>query len=212
METIKILVLDHLSLIHAGIRYQLKDEENIEVAAEASTCDEALQFLETNKNLVDILIMDVKFAESCAVDFARDIVENYNHLKIIVFTQEENKDFIIRMIKVGAMGYISKKDPGELIAAINVISNGDKYYSYNISVKIVNLFLDKKTPTNTKLSLREIEVLTYLAIGETNKIVGKKLNISSRTVETHRRSILEKLSVKNTVELIRYALEHKLVA
>jgi two-component system invasion response regulator UvrY len=155
MKTIKILVLDNLSIIHSGIRHELKDEENIEIVAETTTFDEALQFLETNKNLVDILIMDVKFAESCGVDFAKEIVENYSHLKIIVFTQEENKDFIIRMKKIGAMGYISKKDPSELITAINVISKGDNYYSYSISVKMVDLFLNEKTQTNTKLSLSE---------------------------------------------------------
>jgi DNA-binding NarL/FixJ family response regulator len=212
MDSTNLFVLDDLSLIRCGIRHQLKDEENIKVVGEASTYKEAIHFLNENEGLVDILIMDARFSQCCGLETMKKLLKNNLHLKILVFTDEQNKIDITAMLKAGALGYVLKEDSAELIDAINSIARGNNYYSYNISVKMVNLFLNKEKATVNKLSTRESEVLTRIATGETNKIVGANLNISYRTVETHRRNILGKLSVKNTAEMINYAFTHKLIA
>ena len=212
MDSIKILVLDDLSLIRAGIKHQLKSETNIEIVGEASTCKEALHFLKENEHLVDVLVMDIKFVECCGIEASKDIMKENKDLKILVFTQEQDEIYITKMVKNGALGYVLKEDANELVPAINMIAKGNNYYSYNVSVKMVNLFLNKDKPKKTILSNRESEILSHIAYGETNKIVGKKLNISSRTVETHRRNIIGKLSVKNTAEMISYAFSNQLIA
>jgi len=117
------------------------------------------------------------------------------------------------MLKAGALGYVLKEaGTDELISAIKTVANGQKYYSNEVSVTMINSLMSDNKSKDSQLSERELEVLAHIATGKTNKKIGEKLCISGRTVETHRRNILEKLDVKNTAEMIRYAIENKIIA
>ena len=120
--------------------------------------------------------------------------------------------FITSMMKAVATGYILKEaNTSELIMAINTVASGKKYYSNEVSVAMINSLMSKDNSKGNDLSEREVEVLKYIAAGDTNKEAGEKLFISPRTVETHRRNILSKLDVKNTAEMLKYAYQHQLI-
>ena len=120
--------------------------------------------------------------------------------------------YIMNMLKAGALGYILKETGvSELVSAIKTVADGQKYYSNEVSVTMINSLMSENKSASSELSEREIEVLGHIAKGFTNKEAGDKLCISGRTVETHRRNILSKLDMRNTAEMIRYAIENQLV-
>jgi DNA-binding NarL/FixJ family response regulator len=120
--------------------------------------------------------------------------------------------YISNMLKAGALGYILKEsNKTDLIEAVKSVASGKKYYSNEVSVTLINSLMTGSQNKDKELSERELEVLTYIASGNTNNEIGEKLFISGRTVETHRRNILSKLDVKNTAEMIKYAIKNNLV-
>jgi DNA-binding NarL/FixJ family response regulator len=212
MDTINILIADEQNLTRQGIKHVLKDEKSMQVVGEVNSCKAAIEYLEQNANNISVIVMDLKFSKGCGKDVAKNFLKKYKHINILAFTNNLNEYSILSTIKTGALGYVLKDDSSELASAVKTVAKRNKYLSQGASVKMMNFILNEKKNKSPKLSNREHEVLTCIADGETNKEVGSVLSISSRTVETHRRNILKKLGVKNTVEMVRYAINHKLIA
>ncbi|PJA07351.1 MAG: DNA-binding response regulator [Flavobacteriales bacterium CG_4_10_14_0_2_um_filter_32_8] len=212
MATIKLLLADDHQMIRNGIKLMLKKNVEFEVVAEASSGEEVISYLERNAARVDVILMDINMPGMGGIEATEIITKKYSTIKVLALTMHSEETFITSMMKVGALGYILKEaDTNELIMAINTVALGKKYYSNEVSVAMINALMSKDNSQGTDLSDREIEVLKYIAAGDTNKEAGEKLFISPRTVETHRRNILSKLDVKNTAEMIKYAYQHQLI-
>ncbi|HCQ30229.1 MAG TPA: DNA-binding response regulator [Flavobacteriales bacterium] len=214
MRKIKTLLVDDHQIVRDGIRAMLlpaKDE--IEIAAEASNGAEAVQILE--KEPFDVVLMDINMPELNGIDATEIIKKRHPATRVLALTMHAEEGFIVNMIKAGADGYILKESGREeLISAIKAVRSGKKYYSNEVSVTMINSMLSDK-PSASKivgdLSKREMEVLQLIVDGFTNMEIADKLFISNRTVDTHRRNLLQKLNVRNTAELVKFALKNGLV-
>jgi DNA-binding NarL/FixJ family response regulator len=213
METIKLLIADNHLIIRDGIKLMLKKNLEFEIVAEASNGSEAIDFIASNPNAIDVILMDINMPVMNGIEATQFITDHYPNINVLALTMHAEEIYIVNTIKAGALGYILKESGiDELIAAIKSVAAGDKYYSNDVSVTMINLLMNGGNTKASELSERETEVLSYIAVGSTSKEVGVKLHISVRTVETHRRNILAKLELKNTAEIVRYAIEHNIEA
>jgi DNA-binding NarL/FixJ family response regulator len=213
METIKILLADDHLIIRDGIKLMLKKNLNFKIVAEAANGGEVIQYLHDNPNSIDVVLMDINMPTMNGIEAAKIILEKFSDVKVLALTMHAEESYITNMLKAGALGYILKESKTEeLVSAIKSVARGEKYYSNEVSVTLINSLMNGDKPQESELSDREAQVLSHIATGLTNKEVGEILYISGRTVESHRRNIMGKLDLRNTAEMIRYALEHEIVA
>lgn len=213
MERIKTLLVDDHKIVRDGIKMILDTDQNLEVTAEASNGVEALKFLEKD-NDIDVVLMDISMPELNGVDTTEIIKKLYNKINILALTMHTEESYIMNMLKAGALGYVLKDiSSDKLVEAVKTVADGKNYYSNGVSATVINRLLNKSESEEqkNKLSDREISVIEQVAKGYTNNEIAKILEISSRTVETHRRNILKKLDLKNTAEMINYAIREGIV-
>ncbi len=214
MRKIKTLLVDDHQIVRDGIKAMLLPaQDEIEIAAEASNGAEAVQMVE--KEPFDVVLMDINMPELNGIDATEIIKKRHPATRVLALTMHAEEGFIVNMIKAGADGYILKESGrDELVNAIKAVRKGKKYYSNEVSVTMINSMLSDK-PSASKaagdLSKREMEVLQLIVDGFTNMEIADKLFISNRTVDTHRRNLLQKLNVRNTAELVKFALKNGLV-
>jgi DNA-binding NarL/FixJ family response regulator len=212
---IKVLLVDDHKMIRDGVRSMLSQMKNIKVVGECSNGNEAIAYLKENNDDVDIIIMDINMPILNGIEATQQLVANDVKAKIIAMTMRGEEKYISKMLAAGAVGYILK-DSGkdELFKAIIDVHGGEKYFSNEVRISLVSSYLNKKSTNGLypdEFSAREIEVLICISEGLTNKLTGEKLFISSRTVETHRRNMLQKAGVNNTIELIKYGIKNGLI-
>lgn len=213
MKEINILLVDDHKLIREGIRSIIDTSYNIHVVEECDNGKEALHFLEKNHSDIDLVLMDIGMPVLNGIDATNTITKNYPEIRVLALTMHAEEAYIVKMIKAGALGYILKDSSREkLIEAIKTVYRKEKYYSNEVSLKLINLLMDDDDiKEDQKLSKREIEVLKSITNGNTSREIAKQLSISDRTAESHRRNIIKKLNVKNTAELVSYALSNGIV-
>jgi len=212
MSAIRLLLADDHVIIRDGIKLMLKKDPKFEIVAEAGNGKEVIEFLNANPKSVDVILMDINMPEMTGIEAAEVVAERFSHVKVLALTMHAEETYITNMLKAGALGYILKESTTQdMVSAIVAVADGQKYYSNEVSVTMINSLMNEDKPKTSNLSEREIEVLGHIAAGSTNKEVGDILCISGRTVETHRRNILFKLELRNTAEMIRYAIENDLV-
>lgn len=217
MKKIKIILVDDHQIVRDGIKALLNDAEDIDVISEAASYNELREKLKLQDP--DIIVMDISLPEISGLEITKMLSETYPHLKVLILSMYTSEDFIFNAIKSGAKGYLPKNTTRkEIIDAIHAVYNNNEYYSESISKIILKSYVQKaKTSDNIperkedKLSGREIEILKYYAGGMTNQQIADKLYISIRTVESHKNHIMQKLELKSTVELIKYAIKNKIV-
>jgi DNA-binding NarL/FixJ family response regulator len=213
MKAIKILLADDHLIIRDGIKLMLKKNLNFKIVAEAANGGEVIQYLHDNPNTIDVVLMDINMPTMNGIEAAQIISEKFSDVKILALTMHAEESYITNMLKAGALGYVLKESrTEELVSAIMSVARGEKYYSNEVSVTLINSLMNGNKPKESELSDREAQVLSHIATGKTNKEVGEILYISGRTVESHRRNIMGKLDFKNTAEMIRYAIENQIVA
>jgi len=185
---------------------------NLKWSQKSGSGVEVIRYLDENPGVVDVVLMDISMPELSGIEATEIITQKFKNIKVLALTMHAEETYITSMMKAGAMGYILKEaGTSELVMAINSVAKGKKFYSNEVSVAMINSLMNKDNSVGIELSERELEVLKYIAAGDTNKEAGEKLFISPRTVETHRRNILSKLDIKNTAEMIKYAYQHNLV-
>jgi len=218
MSVIRIVIADDHKIIRVGLRGMLERETDIEVAGEAEDAAEVLEVLKENE--ADVVLMDIDLGETDGIKTTRKIKELYPFLQVLGLTMHEEPDYIIKMLEAGASGYLLKNaGREELLTAIHTVAKGDSYFSQKVSATLLQAITrqkekpaaEKKDVTNSPLSERETEVLRLIAQEYSNGEIAEKLFISIRTVDTHRRNLLEKLQVKNTVGLVKYAIEKGII-
>ncbi|MBL4594584.1 MAG: response regulator transcription factor [Flavobacteriales bacterium] len=212
MKEIRILLVDDHKLIRDGLKSIINTSHNIKVIHECSNGREAINYLEDNASEIDVILIDITMPEMNGIDATEIIVKLHPSLNILALTMHAEEAYIMKMIKAGALGYVLK-DAGrdKIIDAIKTVYQKEKYYSNEVSLKLINVLLNKDKVVEPTLSNREVQILTSITNGNTNREIAKELYISDRTVESHRRNIIKKLNLRNTAELVKYALTHKLV-
>lgn len=213
-----ILVEDHL-VVRNGIRLLLDASGEVEIIAEAKDGNELLDFLSQGL-LPDVVISDINMPLMDGLEVTTYLVENYPTIKIVLLSMLNTADQVINAFQRGAKGYLVKNVAyDELIFAIKHIANGEKYVCQELSLNILDLLsshsnhltFNKPEVLDLDLSDREGEVLQLISEGYTNMEIADKLFLSKRTVEGHRQSLINKLQVKNSAELIKFAVQHNLV-
>jgi len=193
-----------------------KYKTEINLVGEASNGIEALEFLKTNTN-VDVVLLDITMPDMDGFELAKIITEKYPSIKILVLTMHNDEPYIFKMISLGIHGYILKDTThAELIIALKTVHEGKKFYSNEVSSMMLNRLLHKNETTKKEevleLTPKELEILTLVVQGLTSTEIAEMLQTSNRTIEAHRRSVMKKISVRNTAELVSYAIKNNLVA
>ena len=215
-KIINVLVVDDHQLIIDGMRSILQDEDAVQFAGGSNSVDEALQFLEVHP--VDVILADISMPDKSGVVLTREVKSRYPDIQVLALTMHEDITTITHMIESGASGYILKRtNVNELLEAIQVVAEGGKY----LGREVQGILMDNLTParnvkqepenTTAPLTAREKEVLSLVAREYTNEEIARKLFISERTVETHRRNIFTKTNSKSIVGLIKFAMKHHLI-
>lgn len=214
---INILLADDHQIIRDGIKSLIYGIEDIEIVAEACSGLQVLEFLTNKKAKVDVVLLDINMPELNGIETALKIHQGFPDVKILCLTMHEEEGYISKVLQAGALGYILKKTgKEELIAAIRSVYSGATYISKEVgNILFQKIAKNSETQPNSfneiLLTQREKEILQLIASEYTNPEIAEKLFISTRTVDAHRRNLLEKLAVKNTAGLVKYAIQNKLI-
>ena len=167
----------------------------------------------------DLIALDISLPDISGIEITRKLSESFPNIKVLILSMYTNEDFIMNAFKAGAKGYLPKNAKREeLLEAIHAIYSGDEYYSEFISGIMLKSFIRKsKNPgeetekKDSKLTSRETEILKLSAEGDSNQDIADKLNISIRTVESHKNHIMQKLELRSTTDMIKYAIKNNII-
>lgn len=215
MNTIKVISVDDHKIVRDGIRAMLMGNKEIKLIGEASGKDELLCLLENS--MPDLLLLDIAMPGTSGIEITKELTQTHPNLKILMLSANKDEESILNSVHAGTHGFLHKdSSKRELITAIKAVYNNDGYFSENLSKIIYNSYIKKvKEPAITDqepcLSERETDIIKLLGEGISHKEIADKLNISPRTVETHKSNILAKLNLNNTIELVKYAIKEGII-
>jgi two-component system response regulator NreC len=209
----RILIADDHGVLRAGLRALLKAEPNLEVVGEAADGAEALRLASAVQP--DIVLMDISMPDGGGIEATRRLRELLPEVRVLILTVHDDKSMVQEAIQAGAAGYILKRAAeSELVNAIQAVSRGDMYVhlpmTRALQAAAIAMPASDRVAAET-LTPREIEVLRLIARGHTNRQIANLLNLSVRTVESHRANLMDKLDLHSRVELVRYAAQHGLL-
>ena len=207
---IRLIITDDHPVIIDGIKAILEKEQDIRLVAEAGSGDELLTVLETTQ--ADVILMDINLPGMTGIEATRIDTDKYPEIKVIAFSQYDEKRFVKQALKNGASGYLLKNTPAcNFTDAIRLVYNGGMY----LSPELPNVFTEKPKKRSNylfpELTARETDVLRQICLGQNTQEIADTLFISHNTVETHRSNLLLKVGVKNTAGLVKWAVENEIV-
>ncbi len=209
MKKIRILLADDHALVRDGMKTLLKDVSDFYVVGEASDGMEVIK--KTEELTPDIVTLDISMPGMNGLDTIEVLHRRFPKTKILVLTMHENEEYAYQVFKSGAGGYLLKNsDKKDLITAIRTVQKGDRYFSRSVSA-VTEKDYDAEKKSSIPLTRREKEILRLIVDGMTNQEIADKLFISPRTVDTHRSNLMQKLDIKNTAGLVRFAIENGIV-
>jgi two-component system response regulator NreC len=213
--TIQVLLADDHKIVRDGLRVLIERCHDMQVIAEAEDGRKALQL--ARKHKPDVVIMDISMPDLNGIDATRQILEEVPGAKVIALSMHSDKQFVDGMLRAGAVGYLLKDCAAdELIQCIRIVLSGRICLSPGITGFLVNEYLhptrDEVLAPRSELSVREREVLQMIAEGRSTKDIANSLHISIKTVETHRKNIMEKANLHSVAELTKYAIRNGLTS
>ena len=217
MEQIKVLIVDDHALFRTGIHKILESQADIEVVGEAGTGREALA--QTRRQMPDVVLMDIKMPDMDGIEATRRLLGEMPHVGVLFCTMHEDDAFVYAGLQAGGRGYILKEsDPKTMLRAIRAVANGESLLSPTVAQKVLRQFaaLPGEGPPGLNtlcdgLTDREIEVLTLVGEGHSNKEIARELTISEKTVKNHISNIFSKLHVCDRTQAALYAIRKGLV-
>lgn len=199
-QTIRVVIVDDHSLVRDGLRARLSVVPGLQVVGEAASGEQALALAAADPP--DLMLVDVGMRGMNGIELATALRERHPQIRVLMLSMYDNREYVLSAIRAGARGYVLKESPTEeIIAAISAVWAGGNYYSAQVSSLVA-----QSGRMASPLTTREHEVLLLLAHGRSNKLVARHLDISVRTVETHRLSLRRKLGVDSASELLKIAL------
>jgi two-component system, NarL family, invasion response regulator UvrY len=210
---VKILLIDDHAVVRQGIRRIVEEDFPAATFAEASDADEALRLVTARP--FDVVLVDVSLPGRSGLDILPELVRVRPALRTIVLSMHPESEFAVRAVKAGALAYVNKRAAAEELAdAIRTVSRGERYITAAVARRLAESVAGGKAPRaapHQELSDREFQVMRLLAQGSAVKEIAGTLSLSPKTVSTYRVRVLEKLKLRSTVELARYAVQHGLV-
>ena len=216
MSSLKLILVDDHQLLLEGVASMLQNIDYVKIIAKASSGEEAINL--AGELQPDIILMDIMMQGMNGIEATRWIKEQNSLVKIILLSSEVTEEYVTTAVKAGVDGYLPKNaNKNMLLQALNTVKSGDKYFSQTITNIILESFYKQQSNKESKVSgrsdltQREKEVLEHVAEGKSNQEVADDLFISVKTVETHKTNILSKLGLRNTAELVKYAIKNKFI-
>lgn len=208
---IKILVADDHPIVRQGLKQILSEYPDMTVADEAGNGKEVLAKIV--KKDFDIVLLDISMPGRNGLDILKELKTKKPKLPVLVLSIYPEDQYAVRVLKLGAAGYLTKESvPEELVAAIRKVARGRKYVSNSLAEKLAtDLEINAEKPIHENLSDREYQVMFMIASGKRLKEISEELSLSIKTISTYRSRIMEKMHMRNNAELIRYALQNSLV-
>ena len=208
---IKVLIADDHALFRDGLKRIFNETEDIDVVAEAVDGKDILKKIREYE--WDIILLDINLPDINGLDILKRILSASAPACILVLSMYPEEEYAIRAIRSGASGYLTKDSPtDQLINVIRRLAKGGKYVNPELAEKLLfNPSLDSEMLAHTTFSDRELHVFRLIVAGESLTAIANKLSLSVKTVSTYRSRILEKMNMKNNAQLVRYAIQHRLV-
>ncbi len=209
--TIRVLIVDDIAIIRAGLRSFLGTEADIEVVGESPTGHEALEAASLLQP--DVVLMDIGVPVVYGLEATREMRRRSPGSRVVALTVHESEDYFFAMLKAGASGYVLKEAPPyELVSALRAAHQGGVFVSPSVAKSVLRDYVRQPDSSrNGGLTGREGEILRLLAKGHTNMEVARSLCLSVKTVEKHRASVMDKLGFQTRSELVGYALQKGLI-
>lgn len=215
MNKTSIFIVDDHQITIEGIASYLIGQDEFELQGSATSATELFDSIQIKQP--DILLLDIKLPGLQGFQIAEIISNNYAHIKIVFLSSFTDEKSLKKAIEVGGVGYLSKDIiEEEFLVALNKIKNGESYYSIGMQKAVFSNFTDniksQSEQHSLPLSTREIDVIKLFVEGLSYKKIATYLSISVRTVESHKKNILEKLELKTTVDLVKYAIKNGIIS
>ena len=217
MPKIKIIVTDDHQIVRDGIKALFVNDDEIVVIGESDGNIPSNNIF--GSQIPDVVLLDISLGEKSGLDLMRNLLEIYPDLKVIILSMFNDEEIIFDAVQSGAKGYLPKNtSKKEIIDAIKDVAEGNQYFNSQIAKIMLNSVINQKKQESVKpnkpcvecLSIREIQILKMVAEGQTNQEIADSLFISIRTVESHKTHIMQKLDLKSSVELVKFAIKNKL--
>ncbi|MDH7512339.1 MAG: response regulator transcription factor [Clostridiales bacterium] len=208
---IRVLIADDHTLVRKGLRQILLETKKVEVVDEAKDGKETISKVCANK--YDVVLLDISFPGRSGIDVLKQLKSYRPKLPVLILSMHPEEQYAVRALRAGASGYLTKESaPSELIEAIRKVAGGAKYITASLADKLASEIgkPSEKLPHEV-LSDREYQVMCMIASGKTVKEIAEDLNLSAKTISTHRARILRKMNMKNNAQLTHYAIRCGLV-
>ena len=208
MKPTRVLLADDHSLIRIGVRTLVEQLGGMEVVGEASDGRMALEMIK--KHSPDLVLMDIGMAGMNGLEATARVTKDFPGVKVIILSMHATEEYVWQALRAGACGYLLK-DSGlsELELAINAVMKGEMYLTPTVNKKVVMDYLERLDTDQTpieRLTRRQREILQLIAEGNTVKEIAWELNLSAKTIETHRSQLMDRLDIHDVAGLVRYAM------
>src|SRR3989442_693744 len=214
MNTARILIGDDHAIVRRGLRALVESHAGWAVCAEASNGRETVRKVDELKP--DLAIVDIGMPELNGLDATRQILKANPRSEVLILTMHQSEEVVAEVLKAGACGYVLKSDADQnLVAAVEALLQHKPFLSSNVTEVVLSEYVNRSSigpEPRSRITQREREIIQLLTEGKSNKEVASALNISTRTVETHRANIMRKLPLESLGDLVRYAIPHNIIA
>lgn len=216
METRNLVIVDDHKIVRDGIRAMLLGNKSFKVLADMASGYELFEYLKTC--VPDIVVLDIAMPEMNGVEITEKLSQEYPTVKVLILSANASEEWIISAVQAGAMGFLPKDcSREEFLKALSFTAKGENYYGESIASIIyrsyVSILKKKDAPKESEeLTERESEVLKAFSEGLSFKEIADKLCISARTVESHKNNILQKLQLRTTVDMVKYAIKNGIIS
>jgi DNA-binding NarL/FixJ family response regulator len=201
-KTVHIMLVDDHPLVRDGLRARLEAVPHFSVVAEADSGAEALALAGSAR--IDLVLMDITMRDGSGIEATARLTAQHPEIAVLILSMHDKLEYVTQAMQAGARGYVLKDAPGkDIVLAIDTVMAGGIYYSAAVARQLA-----RPAAQDNQLTSREQEVLRHIANGESNKQIAKALDLSVRTVETHRLNIKRKLGIEGQAELIKFAVQH----
>lgn len=203
---IKVIVIDDHPLVQAGLKHVFADTKDIVITGSAKDGDEALAALASDT--FDVAILDISMPGKHGIEVLREVVAAHPRLPVLLYTRFPEENYAVRTLRSGAAGYLHKgADPDEVIAAVRALAGGGTYITPSVGNLLKEAVNRKREEASLEdLSDREYQIFQMIVTGKGSTQIANELNLSVKTVSTHRTRLLQKLALSTTADLVRFAL------
>ncbi len=208
---IKVLIVDDHDIVREGVKQIVAETNDIQVGGEARTGSEAIA--EARRTKFDVVVLDLNLPDRAGLEVLAQLRALAPHIPVLVFTMHQQPSYATRVLKAGAAGYVSKDSArAHLVAAIRKVARGERFLAPDLAELVAFEVVDAGGENlHERLSHREFQVLCLIAAGKPPREIATDLNLSVRTVGTHRARLLAKMGLRNNAQLVQYAIENHLI-